>query len=87
MQTEHIEDTGANMDNTQLQAAERAQQRLELENADLKQQLKSMESRYDSSRQVRLTHVRECMMALITEAALVAQASWSLPCLPSSAQQ
>ncbi|WIA29379.1 hypothetical protein OEZ86_011883 [Tetradesmus obliquus] len=52
MHAEHMEDTGANMSIVQLQAAERAQQRLERENADLKQQLKSIESRYDNSRQL-----------------------------------
>jgi hypothetical protein len=55
MHAEHIEDTGANMSNAQLEAAERSQL-LERENADLQQQLKALESRYDSSRQVRPMH-------------------------------
>jgi hypothetical protein len=71
MHAEHIEDTGANMSNVQLQAAERAQQRLERENADLKQQLKSMESRYDSSRQVRSQHGARCLLARVTTSALL----------------
>ncbi|KAF6262500.1 hypothetical protein COO60DRAFT_612441 [Scenedesmus sp. NREL 46B-D3] len=50
MHAEHIGDTGAIMSNAQPQAVERAHH-LEQENADLKQQLTAMESRYDSSRQ------------------------------------
>jgi hypothetical protein len=48
-----MEDTGANMSNVQLEATE-SSQLVERENADLRQQLKALESRYDSSRQVRL---------------------------------
>lgn len=66
MHAEHMEDTGANMSIVQLQAAERAQQRLERENADLKQQLKSIESRYDNSRQVRPLHASSCRFVRLT---------------------
>jgi hypothetical protein len=58
-----MEDTGANMSNVQLEATE-SSQLVERENADLRQQLKALESRYDSSRQVRPLLFARCWLTM-----------------------
>jgi hypothetical protein len=73
MHAEQTEDTGANMSNSQLEAAARAQH-LERENAGLKQQLEGLESR---CQQVRPIQSARCLLTNAMASGSVLQASCS----------